>query len=147
LHHDEPPAVPDFAERLIALWEWWEQIALKRDDATELAAFGWWFTSSAFESSWLLPKLTRLLDVTRGELDWDHEVAEKLASLAESMPNEVAECLAKFIETAPDHRVYHCMASIQSVLRTLATGPAAASGRSMSSRLVARGWPEFQTTA
>jgi hypothetical protein len=41
------------------------------------------------------------------------------------MPNEVVQCLAKFIETSPDHRVYHCIASIQSALRTLASGPGA----------------------
>lgn len=68
-----------------------------RAHTEELAAFGWWFVSSKFEDSWAVDQLIAALSLTR-KIDADWLVLEKLATLAEVMPKEVAQCVSLMIE-------------------------------------------------
>ncbi len=143
LHRTTEPIPPEDVGRLKRLWEWWSESASKRDDATDLSAFGWWFTSPVFDASWSLATLTHTLDATHGGVDWGLEVAKKLAELAKSAPEPVATCLAKFVDGQQDSRVPWCRESIREALRELRLGPATAAAKEIASRLVARGWRDF----
>jgi hypothetical protein len=144
LYNEAGPLPPDLLACALTLWAWWEQSVLRRGDARDLAAFGWWVAAAHFDASWLLSTLARVLDMTNGELDWDHEVAEKFVELAPTMPSEVATCLQRFIETSPDHRIYQCLGALQNALTILSSGPTSAASTTMTSRLVARGFAEFR---
>src|SRR5581483_7932524 len=88
-------------ERLRSLWLMRLDVARHSPSpemhAAELAAFGWWFVSSKFEDSWAVDQLIAVLSLTR-QIDADWLVLERLATLAEVMPKEVAQCISLVIE-------------------------------------------------
>jgi hypothetical protein len=75
----------DARDRLIRLWD---DYARRRNesgsDLSELQAFGWWATASAFEFSWTIPRTIEVLETARG-IDSPGEI---LATLAQA-PREV----------------------------------------------------------
>ena len=147
IHRTEETIDPEVVARLRRLWELWRDVAEGRDDASDLAAFGWWFTTDHFDPSWALEQLHRVLLVTRGSIDWDHEVAEKLATLAEAFPAEVAAALAMFIHSPDEWQALRNQTQIRVVLEALLNTTAADGAREMASRLVARGWLDFRDLA
>lgn len=102
LHHTEKPVASEPLERLRALWDWraaalYERISNNPTDIArgELAEFGWWFASRAFEPDWALPRLQAVLRQL-GTVEWDHDVAEYLAELVDQRTREVIDTLALF---------------------------------------------------
>lgn len=65
--------------------------------AAELSAFGWWFASEKFDDSWAMAQLVEALQLT-GQVDVDHQVAEKLAGLAALLPGKVVQALNLMVE-------------------------------------------------
>jgi hypothetical protein len=147
LYNDSEGVNEGVRERLVSIWHWWEQRSLATGTAADLAAFGWWFASPKFDPSWLLSTLDRILEATGGDLDWDDEVVDKLTSLAATLPLQVTKSLARFLEYPKPHRVAQNIGAIQAAIRVLRSGPAEDDARAIASRLVARGWPEFQELA
>jgi hypothetical protein len=134
-------------DRLRKFWEWWADLVIARGDGAELRTYGWWFASQHFDRAWALPMLDRVLGVTRGSIDWDHEVTEKLASLATEAPEQVATCLAKLVDAPDDRAVLYNRKQIRTILEALMQTTAASSARAVASRLVARGSLEFRDLA
>ncbi len=145
LHRSKDPIDDAALRRVVALWEAWE--AAPRTDEADLAAFGWWFSSTALAPTWTLPVLERVLVKTGGSLDWDHDVAKRLAALAGTFPAEVAVCLARFVDGGNASRVSRCASSIRGTLVTLSSAGHGQVARSVASRLVARGWSDFRDLA
>jgi len=79
-----PPAV---VERFMSLWDfYWQDIG--RQDAEQRPdawLFGPWFTSEAFPDDWALLRLEEFVQIA-GVAEPDHDVAERLASLAPGNP-------------------------------------------------------------
>jgi len=148
LHREEGSIAADALDRLMALWDWWSEAVAQKGDPKDLAAFGWWFSSSSIrDSTWLLSRLRRALELTAGELDWSHAVAERLASLVADDPGAVAACLSRFIEGGGQHRIHFSRDAIRRALVALRDGPEAATVKTIASRLLARGWSEFRELA
>jgi hypothetical protein len=80
-------------ERAMALWQWRFTVAKAQPGShrKELAAFGWWFASAKFPDSWSLDQLVAALTLTRGKIELDYSVLERLAELAETHPMAAAE--------------------------------------------------------
>jgi hypothetical protein len=101
--NQSPTAVPDqVLERFQALW-------VKRFNTTqdslnavsELAAFGWWFTSKKFDDKWAMSQLLEVLRLGV-RIDLDYLVVERLAELAPEMLLNTIECLAFIIKSDKD---------------------------------------------
>jgi hypothetical protein len=116
--------------------------AIQRSRGEELSAFGWWFTSSVFDTDWSLQTLDQVLAATNGDIEWEQEVAKKLATLVDGAPDKVKACIAKFIDGGRPGRVAWCGESVRRILSRLRGGPEDAGAREIASRLVARGWPD-----
>jgi hypothetical protein len=133
-------------ERLKGLWSWWEKASGATDSQEDLAAFGWWFSSPLFEPEWALQALARVLAVS-AELDWEHEVATKLAALASSHPVATMECLTPFASEQV-LRLSRTVANVHTALAALVTVPETRSrARTLAASLVARGFLEFRDIA
>jgi hypothetical protein len=139
LYRSREPLEAALVQRLRRLWEWWAQRTSHSSQREEVAAFGWWFASGVFDTEWSLTTLGEVMERTAGALDWDYGVAEKLAQIAESFPEKVAERLAVFVTRGTDTRINVCLPFIRRALTTLRARelPIAAT---TASRLVARGW-------
>jgi hypothetical protein len=136
---------PEVSERLKTFWEWWANRIQNRDDRSDLQAFGWWFTSPLFETEWTFPALAAALATTRGEIDWDHAVVQKLRELATTSPSDVAACLGMLID-GPDHWwVARHDSAVQAILSALQNTSASVSAQEIASRLVARGHAQFRS--
>jgi len=147
IHRTEQAIEPVVVARLCRLWELWRDISEKRDDASDLAAFGWWFTTDHFEPSWALEQLRGVLGATRGRIDWDHEVAAKLITLADAFPHEVAAALTMFIEAPDEWQALRNRKQIRGIVEALLRTAAGDAARETASRLVARGWLDFRDLA
>lgn len=95
---EAPPS--DLIERLRALWKW--RIETVTADGTadharrELAQFGWWYGSGAFDPEWALPQLataTRLGGSPEGE----HLALKQLVADVEAEPVLAVDALAEMI--------------------------------------------------
>jgi hypothetical protein len=139
IHHQEEPLPPAEAQRLKDLWTWWSV----QKAGADLAAFGWWMSSPAFDGQWRLSTLPRVLEATGGALDWDQAACETLAGLVEELPHEVAACLAGVVDNDVHDRIHRCGKAIRKSLETLRVGPAGDAAKKIAARLVARKYPEF----
>jgi len=96
--HEAVP--PEILQRLQALWA--SRLAAAKEAPTlenygaEIAAFGWWFMSGKFENSWAVSQLIQALRIA-GKIDPDYLVVERLAGLAQTMPNEAVQCLEAIV--------------------------------------------------
>lgn len=106
LYHSEKPIPTEPLERLSRLWEWRsaDLFATAQDRSVdgrtaaeiakaELAVFGWWFASGAFDDEWALEQLRSVLSVT-GRVELEHAAAERLAELSSQHALEAIRCLA-----------------------------------------------------
>jgi glutaredoxin 2 len=75
-----------------------ECIDKKDQSIEEFTAFGWWFESEVIEEEWLLEQLERALTLTKGRIDWDHKVAERLDIMFEKHPKKVLLVLRKMCD-------------------------------------------------
>ncbi|MGQ4647850.1 hypothetical protein [Lyngbya aestuarii] len=117
---------PQILNRLQLLWERRLQAAhaatLPASYTNELAAFGWWFASAKFEDSWAIAQLTEVLQLV-GQAEPEHLVFERLAALADKMPESTVECLKLIIEK--DQKgwgIYSSHDEIKSILATAIQG-------------------------
>ena len=137
----------DLLERLRALWDWWTIKSVESNDASDLRAFGWWFTSHAFDVEWTLPRLADVLEKTRGRIDHDREVFDKLAKLAVGRPDAVMVCMRKLVESNNERTIQQCRQAIHMALDQLSgSATTGAAAKELRARLVARGWSEFQAS-
>jgi hypothetical protein len=139
IHHEEAPLPAPDSQRLKGLWSWWSE----QRAGADLAAFGWWISSPAFDGPWRLSTLPRVLEVTGGALDWDESVCETLAVLVEQWPQEVAHCLGILVDSDAGHRIHRCSMSIRKILEALRSGATNETARKIAARLVARKYPNF----
>ena len=75
-----------------------EGIDEKERSGEEFTAFGWWFEGEVIEEEWLLEQLERVLILTRGRIDWDHKVVERLNKMFEKHPKKVLAVLRKMCD-------------------------------------------------
>jgi hypothetical protein len=95
------PDLPrEVAERAMRLWE--ARLAMARaqpeSHRKELAAFGEWFASAKLPEAWSLEQLVAALRVTRGKVDADDLVLERLASVVETHPAVAVESVRLIAE-------------------------------------------------
>jgi len=113
-----PDALPQaISQRLIELWTWRYE-SIRRDSASsssEMAAFGWWFASGKLGDAWCLARLTEVLAVT-SEIEADHQVVERLATLVHTYPGECIECLRLLTARGPSWRAFPWEQSIRSTI-------------------------------
>ena len=147
LHRDsEPQLRPPVRANFVSLWESWSRAA--SDSATELRAFGWWFSSDEFDEAWKLRYLRDALRQAGGAIDRDDAVAKGLADLASDHPADVLECLAAFVDVVDDWRVRRSSNAIHEALERLIRSTETADlARQLASRLVARDHGEFYDLA
>jgi len=83
------------SNRLQRLWE--KRLSQASDaDREEVAAFGWWFVSKAFDDKWLITNLREALKRV-GKTEPAHMVVERLAQIATSFPLAAVECLGYMV--------------------------------------------------
>ena len=101
LRNTEDAIEPQILNRLQLLWERRLQAAraatLPASYVNELAAFGWWFASAKFDDSWAIAQLKEVLQLI-GQVEPDFLIFERLAALADKMPESTVECLKLIIE-------------------------------------------------
>jgi hypothetical protein len=144
IYQTEEHLPEDVLERLRAFWGWWSTLVIGRDDPAELRAFGWWFASRHFDPVWSLSNLHRALTATGGRIDWQHEVLEKLVTMASSASHEVAGCLELIVDTRDDWNLIGGRGRIRSLLEALVPTSAVDAAHTIAARLVARGRLDFR---
>lgn len=96
LTHSSVQLSPDIAKRLTDLWEWRRDICqcseTPKDFTREVAQFGLWFVSGKLDERWALEQLLFAIGFS-DNVDSEHDVVERLASLAHQFPLAVADCL------------------------------------------------------
>jgi hypothetical protein len=101
LRNTEDAIEPQILNRLQLLWERRLQAAraatLPASYVNELAAFGWWFASAKFDDSWAIAQLKEVLQLM-GQVEPEFLIFERLAVLADKMPESTVECLKLIIE-------------------------------------------------
>jgi hypothetical protein len=147
LHRTTEAVADAVVERLKRLFDWWKTQVIARRDAGDLAAFGWWFTSAIFDPDWALSSLADVLNATGGAIEWDYDVAERLAQLALTHPESVVTCLDKLLDRDTESRARRCEESIRSILTMLGGTRAASAAKQIANRLVARRLPQFADLA
>jgi len=102
LDKSSQPIPSDVKERLRALLE--SRVTAVQEDKDqegvqkELSNFGWWFASGQLNDKWALQRLLDVLNLTDGVIQFDSAVAERLARLASTYPDDAVVCLEKMIE-------------------------------------------------
>ncbi|MEH2338206.1 hypothetical protein [Nostoc sp.] len=92
---------PEILNRLQLLWE--KRLEIVRSSTqpssytTKLAAFGWWFGSAKFDDSWAIAQIKQILELV-GKVAPDFLLLERLAILADTIPESTAECLELMIK-------------------------------------------------
>ena len=145
-------ASPEAISRFKNLWENRLLIASKADDKNpyinELKAFGWWFVSEAYDDNWCLNQLEKVLHIT-GEIEYDHGVIERLASLSGKYPLQTVGLVEIMIEgEKKGWGILLWTESIRAVLqKALSSKDADAykAAEALINRLAARGYPDFGT--
>ncbi len=95
LIRDTPDLPTDVVERGQQLWdERLESVkAGSESERRELTAFGWWFLASNLPADWSVQQLIVTLKLTKGTVDLDSLVLERLASLASVYPEDAVEAV------------------------------------------------------
>lgn len=98
----EKPLEPEFAARLVRLWESRVEAVRNRPvpEREELLAFAEWFESGHFEPGWLLAKLEEAVRLAESSssASLGSEVLERLAELAPGNPAASVRCMRALIE-------------------------------------------------
>ncbi|MEW6542563.1 MAG: hypothetical protein AB1411_03015 [Nitrospirota bacterium] len=115
--------------------------------AGEMAAFGWWFASGKFDDPWAVEQLFAALSLIR-KIDAGWLVLERLAALAEAMPNESVRCALLMIEgDLKGWEIHGWRNELRAILSTVirSTRPNALQGAvELVNRLGAKGFLEFR---
>jgi len=111
---------PQILNQLQLLWEHRLEVAraatLPTSYINELAAFGWWFASGKFDDSWAIEQLKKALELV-GQVEPDDLVVDRLAVLAEVMPDSAVECLKLVIEKGKRlGRIYFWRNQVKTIL-------------------------------
>jgi hypothetical protein len=98
---------PETLGRFQKLWE--QRIAIikaedSREGKIESSAFGWWFASGNLDDSWSITQLKEVLDIA-DNIEPNHLVVERLATLVNTMPMASVYCLRKLVES--DRKGWH----------------------------------------
>lgn len=149
LRSADNPLPVEVVDRLKTLWEWRMEIALAGTETgyeLEMAAFGWTFASSKLGDSWSLEFLEAALGIA-GKQEIDHQVVERLASLAPEFPGGALRCLDLMVESAEEEWwIHHWADNMELVLGAgLRCGHEETSqtARALINRLAARGFLKF----
>ncbi|MEH2401328.1 MAG: hypothetical protein V7K17_29190 [Nostoc sp.] len=101
LKNTQDEVEPQILNRLQLLWE--KRLEIVRSSTepssytTELAAFGWWFGSAKFDDSWAIVQIKQILELV-GKVAPDFLLLQRLAILADTIPESAAECLELMIK-------------------------------------------------
>ena len=108
LGHETPPLSPEMQTHLMRLWE--SRMFLLRagskDDADELAAFGWWMFSGKFPDEWVIGQAMPILEFLRS-LRPDFAVVEALDRLSSNYPYEAVRVVRVLFEDDRDGWAIH----------------------------------------
>ena len=122
-------------------------LAVGGEALRELRGFSWWFGSGKFDDDWSLTQLTALLEAG-GTVEFDHVVIERLNELRETRLATVVRALSALIDASDDPWfVLGSRGEIHTMLRAgLDSDEEAVQeiARRATSRLIARGHPEFR---
>ncbi len=151
LRNTEGSVDADILERLRSLWVMRLDVARLAPNpgthAGELGAFGWWFASGKLEDSWAVEQLSAALSLTR-KIDADWLVLERLATLAEAMPEEAVRCVSLMIEgDLQGWEIHSWRDELRAILSTgirAADRTAPRSAVEVVNRLGAKGFLEFR---
>lgn len=144
LQNTQNVSAPEILNRLQLLWQNRLETA---PSATELAAFGWWFGSGKFDNSWAIAQLKLVLELV-DQVDSDFLVLERLAQLADMLPESAVDCLKMMIEK--DHKgwgIYSWHDEIKTILAKVIQGSndtAKQTAKALIHRLGERGHWEFR---
>ena len=138
--------------RFAQLWTW--RLALVRAEmetagvqTSELASFGWWFSSGRFEEGWALRQLTEALSLSR-RIHPSYHVLKRLSQIAERFPLDSIGCLSVLVEKDVEGISIHAWADdIRTVIQTaiqVGDRSAKAIAVDLIHKLGARGFFEFR---
>jgi len=136
-------------EHLERFQRFWEELSDFVSNSAEdrkdiLKAYGWWFVSGRFDTSWSLDHLERVIEEAGG-VDLDYEVTERLAELAGANP---ARSLSALKALCQDERSWYILSSKDSARRILQAALAQEATRSDAQHLIhllgARGHLQFR---
>jgi hypothetical protein len=101
LKNKEDEIEPQTLNSLQLLWEKRLETAHNSTErisyTTELAAFGWWFSSGKFNDAWAITQIKQILELI-GTVEPDFLVLERLAIIVDTMPESSVECLELIIK-------------------------------------------------
>ena len=96
----------DTLERMKGLWDWrWDAINKAEDHAChvmELAEFGTWVSTGAFNSKWVIDRLSAILQLT-GKVIANEEMVKQLAKIVKKFPREVVEIYRAMVASEPEY--------------------------------------------
>ncbi|HEX9645409.1 MAG TPA: hypothetical protein VGC11_15565, partial [Acidimicrobiia bacterium] len=124
LSAEEGQSTPDDEHKALAFWD---AALAAADDSAQLHGFGWWSEGSLPDGDWL-ERMLDTLQRTDGRIDWDHAVAERLASLP---PGDASlMCLRLMVKGATDYWALRYWSDhIRRSLEASRSDPALDSGR------------------
>jgi hypothetical protein len=143
-------ASPEAISRFKNLWENRLLIAIKADYKNpyidELKAFGWWFVSESYDDDWCLSQLEKVLQIT-GEIEYDHGVVERLASLSDKYPLQTVGLVESLVEgEKKGWGISLWTGNIGTILQKALSSKntdAHKAAEALINRLAARGYPDF----
>jgi hypothetical protein len=108
LGHETAPLSPEMQARLMRLWE--SRMLLlgagSKDDADELATFGWWMSSGKFPDEWVIGQAMPILELLRS-LRPDFAVVESLDGLSSKYPYQAVRVVRVLFEDDRDGWAIH----------------------------------------
>jgi hypothetical protein len=136
--------------RLQTLWEQRFKAVIGNSTHTvntsELAAFGWWFSSEKFDKAWALAQLEATLQ-HNGRIEAAFMIVEYLAKLSSALPLPVVKCLSLLIES--DRQEWRTSTWHEQVQEILAHAHQSSDvstrqgAKKVAERLLAQGYPDY----
>jgi len=142
-------APADLVKKFQVLWEGRLAKAVTSSKETqhteEIKAFGWWFASGAFPDEWSLDQLDQLMELTN-EIDGNHFVLERLATLSAKYPFQTVRLLGKLLEDQLPWKIIGAREEIETVLKNVLAvhdNNASRTADEFINRLAAKGYTDF----
>ncbi len=121
---------------------------LKNKEKEVLKEFGWWFANSPFKKEWNIEKLYEILRITYGEIEWTHQVIEKLKEYVEFSPLLVAKSLFLIVEgDKKNWEVYYKREELKKIILALLKSKNKETNKEIKkliNKLVEKGFLEFK---
>lgn len=100
------PNGPEVLIRLQQLLDWrLSRISQMENSSVEIVdemkEFGWWFANAQMDKKWLIDKLTQVLALTHGKIEWAHKVIERLKDFVPVDPVQVARAFDAILTEDP----------------------------------------------